>query len=234
LGLSYADIIVRGGDSLDQIAVWFENEYARRHDLSLDEVRGRFGAMLDCGKVGKRRLNEYYSPARTVTHWCNDVEKKLDTRLNWQEKIGLEKILEAAPWPHKSLVFLENFVLKTEYDEIAREYCHFTMEEVTGVLANRYAQVRKKEVKAVRGWLKLMRDQSAGVARRSWSELVARDKQQGENTARVITRWRHDVFKVAKELFGCQDADTVLFAWDVGFVGAVNRDKRRYAKGGRL
>jgi hypothetical protein len=218
LRLSWPQIIGRGGDTLEEIAVWFEGEYARRNNVSRDEVHGQFGEMLDCGKVARRRLNEYWSAARTVTHWCNDVEKKIETRCNQQERRGLENIFRAAPWPCKSLVFTENFILKSGYDNIANAFNQLTMGATADLLATRYAAGRKKEEKAVRSWLAPLRDQIGLAAGMRWSELVERDRRPGEKTSIVISRWRDDVFRAVSPLFGCHDKDTVLFAWDAGFL----------------
>lgn len=224
LKMNYADMIgAHGGDTLEYIAVRFEDEYLNRSGLSRKDVRERFGRMLDYGKAGKRVLNEYYSPARTLTHWINSVHKKLATRLNQQEKLGFRAIFQAAPWPHKYVVFVENFLMKADYGDILRMYSGLVTEEATELLVGRYAARRGKDTATVSGWFAPMNQAGDGFL----GDLVERDKKGHESNRDVTARWRGEVFAKSSGLFGCHDLKTVLFAWEAGFLNAVNDREQR-------
>jgi hypothetical protein len=111
-------------------------------------------------------------------------------------------------------------------------YSGLTLEAAVAVLEERYAAGRQRKPGDVRPWFAPLRALAATAAPDPLSAYVEGDRQPGSSAGAVLSRWRQQVFEAVKSRFGCQDLETVLFAWDIGLLPAVGERRRRYSGGG--
>jgi hypothetical protein len=110
-GLLYDDaeiVAVYRNWTLEELAVHFNREYAKRNSLDSEEVRRHFDPVLCLRSESPSPLGDYFDPRRVVSDWVRNVLRRIHRAEARETAHGLEMLMSAYKKfePHEILAFL--------------------------------------------------------------------------------------------------------------------------------
>jgi hypothetical protein len=197
-----------GPHRLEQLALRLVEEFAKQHPEGAGRLRRQFSPLIEL--EGTRELRAYCTPAHTVTHWVQAVDRRIYSARREQEKEGLAMVFASSP-PHESIAFVFTFLMKWEPERVARHILEKPIGELVDELEAGYAA----EWGSVRGWFAPLRTRLKEVRARSLSGRFETHPDSGTvlDPERQVTEWRSRVLLRVREIIHTQ-GKAVLFAED--------------------
>ena len=193
---------------LGELAVRLVDEFAKQHPDGAGRLRRQFSPLLEL--EGSRELRSYCTPAHTVTHWVQAVDRRIFSARREQEKEGLAMVFASSP-PHESIAFVFTFLLKWEPERVARHFLEKTPGELADELEAEYA----REWGSVRGWFAPLRMRLKDVRARSLAGRFETNPDSGTvlDPEKQVAHWRSRVLLRLREMIHSEQK-AILFAED--------------------
>jgi hypothetical protein len=197
-----------GPHRLGELAVRLVDEFAEQHPDESGRLRRQFSPLLEL--EGSRELRSYCTPAHTVTHWVQAVDRRILSARREQEKEGLKMVFASGP-PHESIAFVFTFLLRWDPERVARRFLERTPVELADELEAEYA----REWGAVRGWFAPLRTRLKDVRARSFAARFEANPDSGTvlDPEKQVAHWRSRVLLRLREMIQ-NEQKAILFADD--------------------